>query len=340
LVGLVAAIGWRHYATGRPSYALAQIALAVKQHDATKLAYYADLGAFSDQVVGETVDWLASQHRLDGAAGAANARESDRRARIRDTKSTLSIHVNRNATNEILAYTSDSESVTARLVDAFIDQPPLAEIIDGDHFDLRSVDQAEIDDGTARVGVTLRHRELYVDVKLDLLLARDGVRWRLTGVEGLSHALSVIDNAQQEKLSIANRPREEALATTINLGAPTLQKVVAHRRDPPVYRLRLPITNRSTTTVSAISLALWVRGSDSDHPTMLAVNHDIAPQFTSGEIWQLDEATAHSTHVIAALSRPERLVFKVRSMVVDSGGQADTVRTLTAYGQTKRSRGD
>ena len=67
LVVLTCALVWRHRAAGRPEYAVNEIATAIEHGDGTKLAYYADASAFTDQIVNETVDWLTARRGLDQA---------------------------------------------------------------------------------------------------------------------------------------------------------------------------------------------------------------------------------------------------------------------------------
>jgi hypothetical protein len=328
---LVAALGWRHHATARPEYALGQIVVAIREHDGTKLAYYADGGALADQVVDETVDWLVAQHRLDDALAGDEAGEAaDRSTRIHEAKATFSGRIDRAAAAALLAKDADSAGISDRVIAAFTTEPPLSKIVLGEHLDVRSIDQSTISGSTATVPVTLRHRELYVDVTLGLVLQRDGPRWRLVGIDGMQHALATIDNAQLERIAIANRPREDELANRVALGAPTVQRV-AHGRARTFYRLRVPVTNRSSMPIVDVALALSTRASDDEHATELSVHHLIPAQSTSAEVWQFDETESRSTHIAAMLTHPERLTLHVRRLVTDSAGQPDTLRLVRRY---------
>jgi hypothetical protein len=298
------------------------------------LAYYADVGAVTDQIADETVDWLVTRRGLDEAvAGAAPHERGDRAAQIREAKSEFSGQLDRSLTAALMMGGSDTLSPGARVIDALIAQPPLSTLLDGEHLDVRTMDPPVIEDRTtATIAVTLRHRELVADLTLALELQRDGPRWRLTGIRGLPRALAAIDKAQRERIAMANRPREETLAGLLAVGAPTVERIAAHARTPTSYRLRVPLTNRSPTPITAVTLALSAHAED-DHATVLSVEHPIAPGATAAEVWQLDEPTARSTRVAAMVGHPDRLTVRVRSVVLDSAGQADTVSLLRRYQQ-------
>ncbi len=275
LVGLSWALAWRHRAAGRPEYALAQIATAIQHGDGTKLAYYADMSAFTDQIVNETVDWLAARRGLDEAvAGGGSEQRGTRSARLQDAKETLSDRLGRATSAALELPDQEKQAVGSRMIDAFIGQAPLATIMDGDHLDVRSVDRPLIDGTTARIPVTLRYRELVVDVKVALVLQRNGQQWRLVGISGLSNALSAVDNAQFERVALANRPRQGDLERLVGIGAPQVEHVKP-RRARPLYRLQVTVTNQAPDSITGITLLLAARGSDDDHATSLSVEHAI-----------------------------------------------------------------
>lgn len=329
LLALVSAVAWRWRAARQPGYALDQIAVAIRHGDGAKLAYYADVSAVTEEVIDETVDWLVSHRGADAVLAAADVSHADSRAAgVQDAKAKLQGRADEAFTMATAAAVEGP--VGARVIDAFIQQPPLSVIMDGEHLDLRSIDQPLVDGETATVPVVVRHRELVVDVKLDLLLHREGPRWRLSGIGGLPQALDAIDRAQAERLEIANRPREEQLQTLLSVGGIQVQRI-ARRRTKPFYRLRVAVSNRSPDSLTNVTLTLAQRGSSADHATLLEVEHPIPPSSTSTETWELDEATARSTHLGALLARPERLALRLQSVVWDSAGQADTVRLLHRY---------
>jgi hypothetical protein len=333
LLGLVSAMLWRWHAASQPEFALAQVAVAIERSDDAKLAYYADVNAFTDQIVAQTVDWLAAHRGPDDVIAVAEVEASgDRQSRIREAKGALGDRLGRTMASAIESASHTPGPVGPRVVQAFIEQAPLSAILDGDHLDVRSVDRPLIeDDGqTATIPVTLRHRELVVDTKIGLVLSHEGARWRLVGLSGLAGALNAIDHAQSERIAIANRPRESELAELLTVGAPHVERV-APRRSARFYRVRVPLTNRSPASIAAVTLALTGRGSDDDHATLLSVEHPIPPGATSTEIWQFDEAANRGTHLGSLLARPERLALYLRSVVVDSAGGQDTVKVLRRY---------
>jgi hypothetical protein len=93
----------------------------------------------------------------------------------------------------------------------------------------------------------------------------------------------------------------------------------------------VPLTNRSSDQIIAVALGLHPRATDDGHATVLEVQHPIAAGETSTEVWQFDQASATGAHMTATLAHPERFAIRVRNIVVDSAGQADTVRLLRSY---------
>ncbi len=336
LVALTWALVWRHRAAGRPEYAVNEIAAAIEHGDGTKLAYYADASAFTDQVVNETVDWLTARRGLDQAvAGAESQQRGSRSARLQDAKETLSDRLGRATSAALESPDGGKEPVSARVVDAFISQPPLSVIMDGDHLDVRSIDRPLIEGTTATVPVTLRYRELVVDMKIGLVLQRNGLRWRLVGVSGLQSALSTIDNAQLERVAIANRPRESDLERLVAVGPPQVQRVKP-RRARPLYRLEVSLTNQAQASITEVSLLLGARGLDDDHGIALSVEHPIPPSTTSAETWEFDEAATRGTRLGALLTHADRLTLRTRGIVLDTAGQADTVRLIKSYREIQK----
>jgi hypothetical protein len=336
LVSLLSAITWRWWVSTRPQFALSQIATAIQRGDEAKLAYYADVSAMTGQIVDESVDWIVDQRGADDLlAAAAGAQESgERPAQVRDMKSLFSEGIGRSIETTMASADHDVAPVAPRIIDAFISDLPISAVMDGDHLDVRTVGQPLVEGTTATIPVTLRHRELVVDVKLGLQLERDGPRWRLVGITGISDALTTIDRAQLERIAIANRPRESEMADLLAVGAPAVQRVPQSRRARTTfYSLRAPLTNRSTSEITGVTLALVGRPGSS--ATLLSVDHPIAPGETSTETWQFDERESRGTHLGALLAHPDRLALQLRSVVVDTAGQADTVRLVRRYGEIR-----
>jgi hypothetical protein len=336
LIALVSALGWRHHAAGRPEYALAQVATAIERNDGTKLAYYADVSAFTDQVVSETVDWLAAQRGVDEAiAGVESQQRGTRAARLQDAKESLADRLGRTASTVLEAAGHGKDAISLQVVDAFIRQPPLAAVLDGDHLDVRSVERPQIEGSTATIPVTLRHRELVVDVKIALVLQRNGAQWRVVGISGLPNALGTIDRAQSERVAMANRPLQGDLERLLGVGNPQVEYVRV-RRARPLYRLQVPLTNQAPGSINEVTLLLAARGADDEHATTLSVEHPIPAGTTSAETWEFDEAATRGTRLGALLSHPDRLTLRTRLIVLDTAGQADTVRLIRRYSEIAR----
>lgn len=325
---------WRWWVGTRPQYALSQIATAIHRGDETKLAYYADVSGITGEIVSESVDWIVDQRGADDLlAVAAGAQQSgERPAQVREVKSLFSEGIGRAIERTMSSADHDVGPVAPRVIDAFIGDPPISVVMDGEHLDVRTVGQPLVEGTTATIPVALRHRELVVDVKLDLQLERDGPRWRLVGITGIPDALATIDRAQLERIAIANRPRESEMADLLGVGAPVVQRAPESRRArTTVYSLRAPLTNRSTSQITAVTLA--VVGRPGTSATLLSVDHPIAPGATSTETWQFDESESRGTHLGALLAHPDRLALQLRSVVVDTAGQADTVRLVRRYAE-------
>jgi hypothetical protein len=331
---LIGALWWHRYATTRPEYTVAQVAVAIRQRDGTKLSYYADGSAVTSQLVDETVDWLVAQRGVDALPADGDGASQGRAARIRSAKTVLNERLDRSIATALMSGLPDTSDVASRVIAELVGQAPAADIMLGDRFDVRSVEPATVQGSTARIPVTLRSSDLTVDVTITLILRREGARWRVVGIGGINRALTIIDNAQLERLTIANRPLERQLTGMLAIGAPSVQRV-AHGRLRTVLRLRVPVTNHSVNPVTALTVALETRASDDEHATLLAVQHVIPPGASSTEVWQFDETAERGTRVAAMLTHPESLVLRVRSVVIDSAGQADTVSLLRSYRDVK-----
>jgi hypothetical protein len=163
-----------------------------------------------------------------------------------------------------------------------------------------------------------------------------GARWQISGIEDLDKTLDAIDNAQQERLIVANRPIESQLQDLVGVGSPDIAQI-AHGRYRTSVRLRLRIDNKSTTTLRAIDLALSTRSSDDEHAAMLHVDGPIpAGQAVMAE-WSFDDARRGSSRTAFLLLHPSDLTLRARRVVMDSSGVADdTVRLFKSYRQLRR----
>ncbi len=338
VLGLAAALQWQRYETSRPTYALAQIELAARQHDATKLAYYADKGALTSEVVGETIDWLTQHRRLnDVIEGEGELGTQGRAVRIQNARVTFEDRANRAVSATLAVPSDETGTLPQRLVDAFATVAPMSAVIAGDRLDLRTVGPARVMGQTAQIPLTLRDRDLIVDIHLNLELEREGSRWRVVGLTGLGPALGVIDRAQVERLDIANGLRAQHMAGLLAVGAPNVGRIT-HRRSRPAYRLSVPLTNRTRHTVEAVSLGLRTENVDESRAVALEVQHAIPAGTQSSEVWQFSDASA-GTRVSSLLTHPERLLVGIRSVVMDSAGNADTLRLFRNYSEFRKSGG-
>ena len=330
VVGLACALAWQRYETSRPSYALAQIALAARLHDSNKLAYYVDAGALNGQIVSETVQWLASHRRFDDIeAGEGEHGSQGRDVRIQNTTVTLENRAS-NAVSAALQESSDAADLLPQhVVDAYVSAPPMSAVFGGDRLDLHAVGNASVLGQTAEIPLTLRDRELVVDIHLTLELAREGSRWRLVGLEGLEPAYRVIDNAQLERVDIANRLRREHMGSMLAIGEPAVGRIY-HRRSRSEYRLEIPLTNRSAQPIMEVAMDLRTHGLSDQHALPLRVEHLIPAGSRSTEAWRFTDPSA-GTRSPYLLMHPERLLVGLSSMVIDSAGQPDTLRQLRSY---------
>jgi hypothetical protein len=334
VLGLAAALAWQRYSTSQPKYALAEIALAARLHDANKLAYYVDGGALTGQIVSETVQWLAAHRRFnDIEDGEAEHGSLGRESRIQ----TATVSLGNRASNAVSAALQTAASaaddggdaMAQQLVNAFVSTQPMSAVFGGDHLDLRTVGKANVLGEVAEIPLTLRDRDLVVDIHLMLEFEQEGHQWRLVGVEGLGPAYRVIDNAQQERVDMANRLRKEHMEGILAIGTPTVGRVY-HRRSRSEYRLQIPLTNQSARSVMAVSMNVRARYSRPEHALPLRVQHLIPAGGKSTEVWRFTDPSA-GTSSRTLLDHPDRLLVGLESMVIDSGGRPDTLRSLVSY---------
>jgi hypothetical protein len=331
--GLGAIMIWRHTVTTTPQYSVRQVALAIRQHNGTKLAYYADGAGIVDGIVDQATDWIVARRglgALEGLDGVAEARRRD--AKIQAAKLELAAQLNRTLGAGLINRQGDTaESVGDRVVRGFTTRPPLGLVLGDDHLDIVSVGEPEVHGLTAEMPVTVKYRELEVDIPIGIALRRLGPRWKVVGVRGVAKALDAINTAQVERLTLANRSVVQRLGAMLDVGAISVERSAHRRHRPTVYQVHVPLTNRSADQIIGVVLGLRPRTTDDAHATVLEVQHPIAAGSTSTEIWQFDEAAAASTHMTATFAHPERLAVHVRDIVIDSAGLADTVRLLRSY---------
>jgi hypothetical protein len=313
--------------TATPGYAIGQIETAITHNNGTKLAYYADGAGIARQVVDETTDWLVTHRGLGAIAGLEGVDEArGTRGKVQAAKLAMLEALNRSLSAELNNRRPDTAGIAERVVRTLCATAPLARITGGEHFDVTAVGQPVVSDRTAQIAVTLQYRELQVDIPIAIDMEQAGRRWRVVGVSGLSHALDMVNTAQAERQAIDNRSVAERVAATLEVGSPTVERE-AHGRKQTTYLLHLPLTNHSADTVIGVMLALRTRASEAAPAMELEVQHPIAGGTTSPEVWRFDEPTSKPSAVAAILAHPDRLVVRVRDLVIDSAGQADTMWT-------------
>jgi hypothetical protein len=341
VLGLAGFAVWHQVSINSSERALREIEQSFRDHDGTRLAYYLNTDAVTQQVSDQGVDWLSSQHD-EGALAALMAEvpgaeqgAGDSAARVLALKSALAEKGGKGIAMALSSGTADSADVAVRLLAAFAGLPPLDVILAGDHLELSQVGEAK-GTGTDRViPIVLHDRELDVGITFGVGVHHQGARWQVSGIEGLEHTLMALDNAQQEHLVVANRPVEERLQSLVGIGAPDIAKT-AHGRYRTDVRLRLRIDNTSTETVRGIDLSLSTRASDDEHAEMLHVNGPIpAGQAVMAE-WSFDETRRGTSRTASMLTHPDDLMIRARRVVVDSAGVADTVRLSKTYRALRR----
>jgi hypothetical protein len=321
--------------------ALREIEMSFRDHDGTRLAYYLNTDAVTQQVSDQGVDWLSAQHDEGSLAAVlaevpgAEQGATDSAARVLALKSALAEKSGKGIAMALSSGTADSADVAVRLLAAFAGMPPLDVILAGDHLELSEVG-APKGTGTDRViPLVLRDRELNISITVGVAVHHEGSRWQVTGLEGLDHTLATIDNAQQEHLIVANRPIETRLEDLVAIGAPDIAKT-AHGRYRNDVRLRLRIDNKGSETVRGIDLALSPRSSDDEHAQTLHVDGPIPPGQAVMAEWSFDERGRGTSRTASMLLHPDDLMVRARRVVVDSAGAADTVQLFKSYRALRR----
>jgi hypothetical protein len=321
--------------------ALHEIGTSFRDHDGTRLAYYFNTDAVTQQVSETGVDWLLSQHELATLAAAvaevpgAERDATDSAARLLALKSALAERGGSGIAMALSSGTSDSADVAVRISAAFAGMPPLDAILAGDHLELVDIGEPK-GTGTDRViPLHLHDRELNIPVTVRVAVHHQGPRWQVSGVVDLDKTLAAIDNAQQEKLIIANRPIESQLQDLIAVGAPAIAQT-AHGRYRTDVRLRLRLDNRSQATVNALDLAVSARSGDDEHAEMLHVDGPIPAGGAVMAEWSFDDARRGSSRIASLLLHQDDLLIHTRRVVLDSAGVADTVQLFKTYRALRR----
>jgi hypothetical protein len=321
--------------------ALREIERSFRDHDGTRLAYYLNTDAVTQQVSDEGVDWLSSQHdegtlrALIAEVPGAEQGATDSAARILALKSALAEKGGKGIAMALSSGTADSADVAVRLLAAFAGLPPLDVVLAGDHLELSKIGTAK-GSGTDRViPVVLHDRELDIQVVIGVAVHHQGARWQVSGIDGLDHTLETLDNAQQEHLIVANRPIESQLQDLIGIGAPTISKT-SHGRYRTSVRLQLRIDNKGSDLVRGLDLALSTRSSDDEHGEMLHVDGPIPAGGAVMAEWSFDETRRGTSRTASMLSHPDDLMLRARRVVVDSAGVADTVQLFKSYRALRR----
>ena len=321
--------------------ALREIETSFRDHDGTRLAYYLNTDAVTQQVSDQGVDWLSAQHDEGSLAAllaevpGAEQGAPDSAARVLALKSALAEKGGKGIAMALSSGTADSADVAVRLLAAFAGMPPLDVIFAGDHLELSEIGAAK-GTGTDRViPLVLLDRQLNVRITIGVGVHHQGSRWQVSGIEGLDRTLAALDNAQQEHLIVANRPIETRLQDLIAIGTPDIAKT-AHGRYRTDIRMRLRIDNKGSETVRGIDLALSARSGDDEHAQVLHVDGPIpAGQAVMAE-WSFDERGRGTSRTASMLLHPDDLMVRARRIVVDSAGVADTVRLFKTYRALRR----
>lgn len=320
---------------------LREIELSFRDHDGTRLAYYLNTDAVTQQVSDQGVDWLTAQHD-EGALGAVLAEvpgaeqgATDSAARVLALKAALAEKAGKGIAMALSSGTPDSADVAVRLLAAFGGMPPLDVIIAGDHLVLSQVGEAK---GTATdrvIPLVLHDRELDAPIVINVGVHHQGARWQVSGIVELDHTLETLDNAQQEHLIVANRPIENRLLELIGIGAPDITKT-SHGRYRTDVRLKVRIDNKSPETVTGLDVALSTRSADDDHAQVLHVDGPIPAGGAVMAEWSFDQTARGSSRTAAMLLHPDDLTMRTRRVVLDSAGVADTVQLFKSYRALRR----
>lgn len=339
LVLLVALMMWRRAEMVSPHHALVSVREAFREHDGTRLAYYADVDAIAGQVAGDGVDWLMAQHRRGELAALRGevhdiGTAPDTLQRIQLFKDALAERGGEGVGAALSGGTGDSASVAERLTDAFAAMPPMDVLLGNDHLDFVSLGPERKLGMGIMLPVLLEDRELGSAVRVSLLLTREHGRWRITGLEDFDETLSAIDDAQHDKLATLNGPVEARLESILTLGVPTLTQVPIDRRRS-ASRLEFTVHNASPFAVRAVSILMATRGDD-EHGAVLSGEVPIAAGATVTTAWTLDDTRARAAW---AASQAGRLTVLTRAVEYDSAGTAQWLHLFHSYTEARHRHG-
>jgi hypothetical protein len=339
LIGLVV---WRRITLASPAHALVSIQSAFRDHDGTRLAYYADIDAVAQQVADQGVDWLVVQHRRRTlSALRAEVHDigtaPDSAQRVQLLKSALAEYGGQGAAAALAGGTTDSANVAERMADAFQALPPIDVMLGHDHLDFVAMGKPKRVGASFVIPVTLEYRELGESVPVALLMSHADKRWKLVGLEDFDVTLSAIDNAQLERLSSVNRPVQERMESMLVLGTPVVTRIpIGRHRDD--MRLQIPIRNASAFPVREVAVLLGSRGGDDEHAELLTQPLAIAPGATVQATWQFEETRTRTSRAAWLTTHPDRLTLQPRGVVYDSAGQAIRLQLFHTYPDARRGR--
>jgi hypothetical protein len=185
LIGLVVS---RRVMLASPKHALVSIGNAFRDHDGTRLAYYADIDAIASQVADQGVDWLVAQHRrslLTALRGEVHdiGTAPDSAQRVQLLKFALAEKGGQGVAGALAAGTTDSANIARRLSEAFQSLPPLDLMVGGDHLDYVATGRPRRVGAGSVIPVTLEYRELGEAITVQLALAHQDKRWKVVGLE-------------------------------------------------------------------------------------------------------------------------------------------------------------
>ena len=338
LVSLVGLVVSRRVSLASPKHALVSVEGAFRDHDGTRLAYYADIDAIASQVADEGVDWLVAQHRrrmLAALRGEVHdiGTAPDSAQRVQLLKNALAERGGQGVAAALAGGTADSANIALRVASAFQALPPLDALLGGDHLDFVATGRPRRLGAGTVIPITLEYRELGEAVVVSAVLSHEDHRWKVVGVEDFDETLSAIDNAQLGRLSSINRPVQARVESMLELGAPKVTLVPVGRTETD-ERLVVPVRNASPYPLRQVTLLLGTRGStDEEHDEALVAPVAIPPGATAPVTWTFQETGRRTTRSAWLVSRLDRMTLAPRGVVFDSAGAVDTLRLYHSYAE-------
>ncbi|HWZ57708.1 MAG TPA: hypothetical protein VNW46_01935 [Gemmatimonadaceae bacterium] len=337
LVVLIELVVSRRVMLASPKHALVSIGNAFRDHDGTRLAYYADIDAIASQVADEGVDWLVAQHRrslLAALRGEVHdiGTAPDSAQRVQLLKFALAEKGGQGVAGALAAGTADSANISQRLSEAFQSLPPLDLLMGGDHLDYVATGRPRRVGAGSVIPVTLEYRELGEAITVQLALSHQDKRWKVVGLEDVDEMLSAIDNAQLARVSSVNRPVQMRIEGMLELGSPKVTLVPVGRTDLE-ERLMVPVHNTSRSTIRQVTLLLGTRGGDEEHTDPLVSPVSIGPGASVAITWTFPETRRGTSRSAWLASRQDRMTLVPRGVVFDSAGVTDTLRLYHSYAE-------